>query len=91
MRARDGHWQPELKKTTSWTTEGPNKDIKSGINIRLSLLKITNSNLMHEVLLFVHAKMADENNFSSKLPVAEEQERSEEESYAGNALTLAFC
>ena len=38
---------------------------------RLSLLTITNPNLMREVLLFVCSKMADETNLSSKLPVAD--------------------
>ena len=37
----------------------------------LSLLKMTNSNQMCEVLLFVCSKMADETNPSSKLPVAD--------------------
>ena len=38
---------------------------------RLSLLTITNPNLMRAVLLFVCSKMADETNLSSKLPVAD--------------------
>ena len=32
---------------------------------------MTNPNQMHEVLLFVYSKMADETNLSSKLPVAD--------------------
>ena len=39
--------------------------------VRLSLLTMTNPNQMREVLLFVCSKMADENNVSSKLPVAD--------------------
>ena len=37
----------------------------------LSLLTMTNLNQMCEVLLFVCSEMADETNFSSKLPVAD--------------------
>ena len=39
--------------------------------VRLSLPKMTNPNLMREVLLFVCSNMANETNLSSKLPVAD--------------------
>ena len=39
--------------------------------VRLSLLTMTNSNQLCDVLLFVCSKMADETNLSSKLPVAD--------------------
>ena len=39
--------------------------------VRLSLLTMTSSYQMHEVLLFVCSKMADETVVSSKLPVAD--------------------
>ena len=39
--------------------------------VRLSLLTMTNPNQLCDVLLFVCSKMADETNFSSKLPVAD--------------------
>ena len=39
--------------------------------VRLSLLTMTNSNLMREVLLFVCFKMANETSLSSKLPAAD--------------------
>ena len=39
--------------------------------LRLSLLTMTNPNQMHEVLLFVSSNMADETDFSSKLPTAD--------------------
>ena len=58
--------------------------------VRLLLLTMTNPNQMCEVLLFVCSKMADETNFSSKLPVADRKERSEEESSVSDALALAF-
>ena len=54
------------------------RNVSSGISlIRLSLLTMTNPNQLGNVLLFVCSKMADETNLSSKLPVAENQERSE--------------
>ena len=37
----------------------------------LSLLTMTNPNQLCDVLLFVCSKMADETNFSSKLPVVD--------------------
>ena len=54
----------------------------------LSLLTITNLIQIHEVLLLVFSKMADETNLSSKLPVADRTR--EEESSAGDALSLPF-
>ena len=39
--------------------------------VRLSLLTMTNSNQLCDVLLFVCSKMADETNLSSKLPVVD--------------------
>ena len=51
---------------------------------------MTNPNQLCDVLLFVFSKMADETSVSPKLPVAVEQERSEEESSVGDALALAF-
>ena len=39
--------------------------------VRLPLLTMTNSNQMHEVLLFVYSKMADETAVRSNLPVAD--------------------
>ena len=39
--------------------------------IRLSLLTMISPNQMREALLFVCSKMADETNFSPKLPVAD--------------------
>ena len=41
------------------------------IQVRLSLLTMTNPNQLCDVLLFVCSKMADETNLSSKLPVAD--------------------
>ena len=58
--------------------------------LRLCLLTVTNPNQMREVLLFVCSKMADETDLSSTLLLQMEQERSEEESYVGDALALAF-
>ena len=58
--------------------------------LRLCLLTVTNPNQMREVLLFVCSKMADETDLSSTLLWQIEQERSEEESYVGDALALAF-
>ena len=58
--------------------------------VHLLLLTTANPNQMREVILFVCSKMADETNLSSKLPVAIEQERSEEESSVGDALALPF-
>ena len=51
---------------------------------------MTNPNQMPEVLLFVCSKMADEINLSSKQPVVDSTDRSEEESSVGDALALAF-
>ena len=42
-----------------------------GIIVRLSLLPMTSSNQLCDVLLFVCSKMADETSLSSKLPVAD--------------------
>ena len=39
--------------------------------VRLSVLTMANPDQMHEVLLFVCSKMADEISLSSKLPVAD--------------------
>ena len=52
------------------------------VHVRLSLLTMTNPNQLCDVLLFVCSKVADELQI--------EQERSEEESSVGDALTLAF-
>ena len=41
------------------------------IDVRLSLLTMTNPNQLCDVLLFVCSKMADETNISSELPVAD--------------------
>ena len=41
------------------------------INVRLSLLTMTNPDQMRDVLLFVCSKMADETNLRSKMPVAD--------------------
>ena len=41
------------------------------LDVRLSLLTMTNPNQLCDVLLFVFSKMADETNLSSKLPVAD--------------------
>ena len=58
--------------------------------VHLSLLTMTNPNQLCDALLFVCSEMADETNLSSKLPVANRTERSEEESSFGDALALAF-
>ena len=39
--------------------------------VRLSLLTMTHTNQLRDVLLFVCSKMADETSLSSKLPVAD--------------------
>ena len=41
---------------------------------------------MRKVLLFVYSKMADDTNFSSKLPVADRTRESKKESSVGDAL-----
>ena len=50
---------------------------------------MTSPNQMHEVLLFVCSKMADETSLSSYCLLQIEQERSEEESSVEDALALA--
>ena len=47
---------------------------------------MTNLNQMRKVLLFVYSKMADDTNFSSKLPVADRTRESKKESSVGDAL-----
>ena len=57
-------------KTVSCCLGLSRTNIRDHISIvRLSLLTMTNPNHLCDVLLFVCSKMADETNFSSKLPV----------------------
>ena len=56
-----GHMPSSLAEVSPWNISF----------VRLSLLTMTNSNQMFEVLLFVRSKMADETNLSAKLSVAD--------------------
>ena len=61
--------------------------LSKNIVVCLSLLTMINPNQMHEVLLFVCSKMADETNLSSKLPVADRTR----EVWGRKLLALAFA